>query len=55
MIAVDSFIFVNNDLYSLSSRIYPKLPAERKINLFAENGSAKITQLDSWQLKSIYA
>ena len=48
-------VFVNDDLYSLSSRIYPKLPAERQINLFAENGSAKITQLDSWQLKSIYA
>ncbi len=48
-------IFVNDDLYSFSSRIYPQLPAERWVNLFAENGSAKITQLDSWQLKSIYA
>ncbi|MCO6546387.1 MAG: GH32 C-terminal domain-containing protein, partial [Gilliamella sp.] len=48
-------VFVNGDLYSLSSRIYPKLPAERVVNLFAENGSTKITKLDSWQLKSIYA
>ncbi|WP_172399305.1 GH32 C-terminal domain-containing protein [Gilliamella apicola] len=47
MIAVNSFIFVNDDLYSLSNGIYPKLPAERQINLFAENGSAKITRLDS--------
>ncbi|SCB77140.1 glycoside hydrolase family 32 protein [Gilliamella intestini] len=48
-------VFVNGDLYSLSSRIYPKLPAERVVNLFAENGQAKVTKLDSWQLKSIYA
>lgn len=47
-------VFINKDLYSLSSRIYPKLPAKRLINLFAENGQAKITKLDSWQLKSIY-
>ncbi|OCG10197.1 glycosyl hydrolase family 32 [Gilliamella sp. wkB178] len=47
-------VFVNNDLYSFSSRIYPKLPAKRQVNLFAENGTAKIIKLDSWQLKSIY-
>ncbi len=47
-------VFVNGDLYSLSSRIYPKLPAKRIVNLFAENGQAKIIKLDSWQLKSIY-
>ncbi len=47
-------VFVNKDLYSLSSRIYPKLPATRKVNLFAENGQAKIIKLESWQLKSIY-
>jgi beta-fructofuranosidase len=48
-------VFINGDLYSFSSRIYPKLPAERTVNLFAENGNAKITNLESWQLKSIYA
>ncbi|OCG19878.1 MULTISPECIES: glycoside hydrolase family 32 protein [unclassified Gilliamella] len=48
-------VFVNNDLYSLTSRIYPQLPAERVINLFAENGKAKVTKLESWQLNSIYA
>ncbi|OCG05212.1 glycoside hydrolase family 32 protein [Gilliamella sp. wkB112] len=47
-------VFVNGDLYSFSSRIYPKLPAKRMVNLFAENGTAKITKLESWQLKSIY-
>ncbi|OCG27841.1 glycosyl hydrolase family 32 [Gilliamella sp. wkB108] len=47
-------VFVNRGLYSFSSRIYPKLPARRMVNLFAENGTAKITKLDSWQLKSIY-
>ncbi|MDF7666846.1 sucrose-6-phosphate hydrolase [Orbaceae bacterium ESL0727] len=46
-------VFINDDLYSMSSRIYPILPAERKVNLFAENGSAKITQLDSWQLGAL--
>ena len=47
-------VFVNKDLYSLSSRIYPKLPATRLVNLFAENGQARISKLESWQLKSIY-
>ncbi|MWN06659.1 glycoside hydrolase family 32 protein [Gilliamella sp. Pas-s95] len=48
-------VFVNDDLYSLTSRIYPQLPAKRVINLFAENGKAKVTKLESWQLQSIYA
>ncbi|SCC16782.1 beta-fructofuranosidase [Gilliamella bombicola] len=48
-------VFVNDDLYSLTSRIYPQLPAKRVINLFAENGKAKVTKLESWQLQPIYA
>ncbi|MCO6524249.1 MAG: GH32 C-terminal domain-containing protein, partial [Candidatus Schmidhempelia sp.] len=47
-------VFIENGLYSLSSRIYPILPAKRQINFFAENGTMKISQFNHWQLKSIY-
>ncbi|MDF7670665.1 glycoside hydrolase family 32 protein [Orbaceae bacterium ESL0721] len=47
-------VFINEDLYSISSRIYPTPSTERKVNLFAENGTAKVVAVDSWQLKSIY-
>lgn len=47
-------VFVEQGLYSLSSRIYPLLPAERQLNFFAENGAMKISQFTHWQLNSIY-
>lgn len=47
-------VFVNEDEYSLSTRIYPENLAEREINLFAENGTAIFKQLEVWQLNPIF-
>lgn len=46
-------IFVNQGQYTLTSRIYPN-SSERSINLFAENGVARLIELIHWPLSSIF-
>ena len=43
-----------NDRVCLASRIYPTRADSRGLTLFARGGSARLSSLDAWEMRSIW-